>query len=358
MNSIPQTSAVWHEYRMRGAPRYLLLGMGVLFACLAIVIVTNSVHSFPTSPFSLFMPVFFFVAAACIVVWPLRARVVLDGTRIEVRSLFSERQADLNEIEGYRTIQTRNGSYTKLYLKQGRRAIKVSNSFSTDDDYRAWFQQIPDLDKRDREALLEEISHEQELGATPQERLGKLANAKTWGIFITVVTGAAAVALVFSESILRVPGFVVLTVTPVGAFFLLQRSPLLYAVFKQKADPLRRAELFPDRVRLRTFAVLHAVTLRFVRGLVAGHCAGRPCSLLCVLYRKPKGVLTTGKYSGVPFFAVFFGVGFGMLADTIADRRLPQPTRQDVIGKHISRGRSTSYYLELAPWGPKATPNS
>lgn len=358
MNSIPQTSAVRHEYRMRGTPRYLLLGMGGLFACLAIVVVSNSVHSLTTSPFSLFMPLFFFVAAACMVLWPLRARLVLDGKRIEVRSLFSERFADLNEIEGYRTIQTRNGSYTKLYLKQGQRAITVSNSFTTDDDYRAWFQQIPDLDKRDREAILEEISHEQELGATPEERLGKLANAKTWGIFITVVSGAAAVALVFGESILRGPGFVVLTVTPVGAFFLLQRSPLLYAVFKQKADP--RAELSYSLIVSGFGLTLSCTRLHFVsfEGLLP---VIVPVGLahFFAFYTASQMVSSRpGRIPALLFFAGFFAVGFGMLADTIADTAPATTYSADVIGKHISRGRSTTYYLELAPWGPQATPNN
>jgi hypothetical protein len=357
MNSFPRASQMRHEYRMRGVPRYLLLGMGILFACLAVVVVNNSLPSSPTNLFSLLMPVFFFFAAACMVAWPLRARLILNGTQIEVRSLFSERFADLNEIEGYRTIQTRNGSYTKLYLKQGQRAITVSNSFTTDDDYRAWLQQIPDLDKRDRDAILEEISHEQELGATPEERLGKLANAKTWGIFITVISGAAAVALVFGESILRVPSFVLLTVTPVAAFFFLQRSPLLFAVFKQKADP--RAELSYPLIVSGFGLLLSCTRLHFVsfEGLLPVIVPVSLAHFFAFFAASQKASARLGRIPALLFFAGFFGVGFGMLADTISDTAPATTYSADVIGKHISRGRSTSYYLELAPWGPKSTTN-
>jgi hypothetical protein len=37
-----------------------------------------------------------------------------------------------------------------------------------------------------------------------------------------------------------------------------------------------------------------------------------------------------------------------------------QPTTSNVVvaEKHVRRGRSTSYYLDLPPWGPLDEPNS
>lgn len=342
---------------MRSAPRFLLLGFGILFVGLAVVIARNLATPNPANPFPALMTIPFLGIGAFLIAWPLRARIALHGTRIEVRGLLQERSADVSEIEGRRTVQSRNGSYTKLYLKQGAGTVNYSNSFALDDDFRAWLQQVPDLDKRDREALLDEISHEQELGATPEERLGKLASAKTWGVFLTIVSIASAAALLFPEAVLRGPAAIVLAATPVAAYVLVQRSPLLYAVFKQKADP--RAELSIALVVSGVGLLLSVTGQHFV--------SVQPLLVLMV----PAGLAyffgfqsvcrqssqKPGNLLGLLFIAGLYGAGFGMMADTIADRAPATTYSADVLSKHVSRGRSTSYYLELSPWGPMTTPN-
>jgi hypothetical protein len=40
------------------------------------------------------------------------------------------------------------------------------------------------------------------------------------------------------------------------------------------------------------------------------------------------------------------------------DTSQPQSFTVQVVGKHLSRGRSTTYYLDLAPWGPVDRTNS
>ncbi|MFZ1013158.1 MAG: hypothetical protein WAN28_07415, partial [Terracidiphilus sp.] len=239
----------------------------------------------------------------------------------------------------------------------GAGTMNYSNSFALDDDFRAWIQQVPDLDKRDREALLDEISHEQELGATPEERLGKLANAKTWGVFLTIVSIASAAALLFPEAALRGPASLVLAATPIAAFVLIQRSPLLYAVFKQKADP--RAELSIALV-VSGFGLLLSVTRQhfvslqplLVRMVPAGLAYFFGFESVC-----RHGSQKPGNIFVLLFIAGLYGAGFGMMADTIADRAPATTYSADVLSKHVSRGRSTSYYLELAPWGPMTAPN-
>jgi len=50
----------------------------------------------------------------------VRTRLVVEGTHLELRGAFREKAVDLSEIEGYRVVSTRNGSFTLLYLKEGR----------------------------------------------------------------------------------------------------------------------------------------------------------------------------------------------------------------------------------------------
>jgi hypothetical protein len=357
MNSLPQIGATRRQYRMQSLPMFLILGIGILLACLALVVGSNFFTFSGANPAPIFMPIVFLSAGLFLCAWPIRARVVIDGTRITVRSILREQSADLSEVDGFRAIQTRNGSYKRLYLKRGGGTISISNSFNFDDDARAWFRQITDLDKRDRETLLEQISNEQELGTTPEERLGKLANAKTWTVLLSVVSVAAAAALLFPQDGLHVPAAVVLAVTPAGAFLLLQRAPLLYAFFKQRSDP--RAELSICLMVCSIGLQLSAVHLHFVSmpslmifmapvGLVYFFGFYSACR---------QGPQRPGKALGLVLFAGLYACGLIMMADTLPDHAPATTYSADVLGKHISHGRSTSYYLELAPWGPMPAPN-
>lgn len=96
----------------------------------------------------------------------LRSRLVIDGTHIEVRGAFREKTADLSEVEGFRTLTSRNGSYWQLKLKEGRGSITISQCFDCD-GVRAWLQQLTDLDEQDRIKLLNEIEHDQDWGPRP-----------------------------------------------------------------------------------------------------------------------------------------------------------------------------------------------
>jgi hypothetical protein len=44
-----------------------------------------------------------------------------------------------------------------------------------------------------------------------------------------------------------------------------------------------------------------------------------------------------------------------MQVNALLDRSVPRPFRVVVISKYASHGKSTSYHLKLAPWGPKVS---
>ena len=301
--------------------------------------------------------VFFLGLGAYMLAQAFRAQVIIEGSRIEVRSAFRERNADLADIEGFRTVSSRNGTYTMLQLKAGLGSISISNSFDTDDVYRAWFKQVTDLDQRDREQILSEISQDAELGGTPQERLNALANAKTWAVFLSVVTGVGGAALAFGPAPLQLVAAIVAVLAPLIALFLIQRSPLLYAIFKQKADP--RGELSFVLILAAFGLLIHGGGLHFV-------------SIQPLLYFiVPFGLIYVASFYSISdktqsrpgtiivvlFFAGMYSYGLGVVADTITDHATATTYSAQVLNKHVSRGRSTTYYLNLAPWGPIENPS-
>jgi len=360
MNPTQQVDAARHVYRLKGMQRWLYLFVGMV--CLAGGVLFNSLGAMvpsPQRPLSMGPVMTLFLTAAGIYLFAvaLRSRLVIEGSRIEVRYAIRERSADRSEIEGFRVASSRNGTYTYLHLRDGRRTIAISQGFSTDDDYRAWFQQLTDLDKRDREALLDEISKQENLGATPKERLEALATAKTWSVFLLIVAVTTAAGLNLAPADFRLPCAAVLALVPVAVLFLTHRAPLLYAIFKPKSDP--RAEMsyalmvasFGFLFRLRGFHLVSLQPLSLIMVMIAV----AYCAVLYSSSRKSSSV--RGSLIAVIFFAGIYSYGLAGVADTLPDHSTAKIYSVSVIDKHMSSGRSTSYYLRVEPWGPFQTPN-
>ena len=345
-----QVSTTRHEYRLKTWQRVLFMLLGVATAGGGFAISIAAANSGRTV--EVIMPIFFIGIGLYLAAYALRSRVVIDGARIEVRGVVRDRAAELSEIEGFRTISSRNGRYTQLCLKEGRGKITVSQSFETDDDYRAWFQQLTDLDARDRNALLDEISHDAELGSTPEERLNALKQAKAISFAIIATSVAAAAGLGLGAANLHLLSATFLALVPVAALLLMQRSPLLYAVFKKKTDP--RAELSIALIIAGMGLFLGMRNLHFV--------SMQPILLMAVpvalvyfasfFNSARKNSSPIGSLYGLLIFAGLYSYPLVVLADTLLDTAKPVSYTVPITGKHTVRGKSTTYYLELAPWGP------
>ncbi|HTB98651.1 MAG TPA: hypothetical protein VK716_16685 [Terracidiphilus sp.] len=349
----PDTQIVMgrREYAAKTWKRALWLILGAFL--LGASFLMGASGAFSAGHTAALIPALFFVGGG---LWSiasaLRSRLAIDGTRIEVQTAFRDRTAELGEIAGYRTVQTRNGSYTELQLKNGAGTVSIPNDFDVDGDYQRWMAQIPNLDEKDREELLEEIQKREDLGATPEERLGALATAKTIGIFATVVAVVLAIASNFGPTFFQVLAGALLALAPVFVFVMIKRSPLLYAVLKRKKDP--RAELMfvlmaASFAYLFSLTGVHLVSLQSAAPLILA---------LACFYCAPAlaGGLDKTQLFGKAIALVFLGGMYGFSLTVAVDARLDQaqatPYRTTVASKYVSHGRSTSYIFYLAPWGP------
>ena len=69
------------------------------------------------------------------------------------------------------------------------------------------------------------------------------------------------------------------------------------------------------------------------------------------------GSAVPGSLVAFLFLSAFYGFGLASVADTLADHSTPVTYQIQVAGKHVSRGKSTTCYLDLPPWGPIYHPN-
>jgi hypothetical protein len=329
---------------------FLILGLGLIgIGVFGAYAMTGSASSKPlVLPIVLLFPLGF---GAYLMLLALRSRVIVDGTRIEVRTPFSEKTADASEVEGYRDISTRNGSFWRLQLKEGRGSLVIQKWFDSP-DLRAWMQQITDLDERDRKAILDEIEQNPELGATPEERLNALKPARSWNIGLTTLAIAAAVCRLFPGNPFFLPAALVLALTPLVMFTLLHRSPMLYVLGKRKRDP--RADF--------TFAFIAAGVGLWLGNIGVNFVSLRSLypSIVLVSVATCAGLLLVARNSSGPrgawilivMLSGSYGYGLVTSGDTLPDHAQPERYSVSIVGKHTVSGKSTTYYLDLGPWGP------
>jgi hypothetical protein len=351
MNTSETAIGMRHEYRMKAWYRSFLLIMGAPAVAGGVVMCTLAVRTVSVT-LPLMMTAMFLGFGIYLIALALRSRVIIEGSRLEIRGAFTDRSAEISEIDGYRTISSRNGKYTQIYLTNGQGTFSFSNLFDRDSAFDSWFRRIPNLDQRDLDALLEKISNEQQLGATPQDRLGALSQAKTNSILALAIAIAAAIAANWGIPALYVPFSFVLGLVPIALAILLHRAPLLYAVFKRKADP--RAELvyalmassFGLLIRARS---IHLVSLRSVGVVVAIVVIGYLGAFYHSLFESTSPTRT---FFALLLFAGLYAYGAIVVADAVGDTSNVAHYAPHVVSKHYTNGRSRSYYLVLEPWGP------
>jgi uncharacterized protein (DUF697 family) len=357
MSTSEQTFTTRHEYRMKAWYRALLLIFGApAFSGGIMMAVLASKTRNPSMP--LLMTGIFTCAGIYLIALAQRSRVTIEGNHIEIRGAFTARSADLDEIQGYRTISTRNGHYTQIYTNNGRSTLSLSSYFDRDDEFDSWFRQIPNLDHRDRDAILEKISQEQQLGATSQDRLAALSGAKTNSIFAIVIAVAAAVAANWGIPALFVPFSLALALVPIVLAILRHRSPLLYTVFRRKDDP--RAELLYALIVTSFGLLIRARGIHFI----SLQSLGLIIALFTLVYIAAfyhsffESSSPTRTFFALLLFGMLYSYGAVAAADAVGDVSTPTHYVVHVIGKHYTTGRSRSYYLVLEPWGPVQRPNN
>lgn len=352
MSETGQIPTAQKVYRYKAWLRVVAAFFGTFFAVggAAVLIDAAFLHTTRSA-----MPVAFaampLVLALYLIAVAFRPRMIIDGPRIHVRGIFTDRTASLNEIEGIRSRPSRYGNLRQLLLKDGASPIALPTGFSVDDDYRAWMRQIPDLDVRDRDALLAQIEQSEDLGATPEERLGALARARQINIALAVLVGIAAVSFDVGSGPWVQPCGVAVALAPLVTAWMCWRWPLFFSVFKRKQDP--RAETSYGLLIAAFALLLHMGPYHLLsfEPLLLG------MALLGVVTMAANYRAALGGYGNRVLFAIvllaaLYSYGTMGMMDICFDSSPGDSYSTTVVGMHQSHGRSTTYYLRLAPWGP------
>jgi len=354
MGTTVQVPTGRREFGLGAGQRALYLFLAVVLCGLAVFFLVGSSHgtAFLTLTGVAVLALGLYMGLAA-----MRSQLVIDGTHVEVRDAVRTREFELNQVEGYRTFKSRYGSYRVICLNHGAGMISLQN-YGRSESLDQWLAGLKDLDAEDRQQLLEKIDQNQDLGATPEQRRGALAGAKQLSIGISVVAVLAAAALLLAPEPYRLMALTVVALAPAAAAYLLSRQPLLYALFKSKADP--RADLTMVLVISGFGLLMSGSRINFVsaRELLPYITLAGLASAAMFFSPVRKNPRFAGTLLGLCLMSAFYGWGLAAAVDTLADRSEPQTYSAQVVGGHVSHGRSTSYYLALGPWGPNGVATS
>jgi hypothetical protein len=285
------------------------------------------------------------------------SHVVLQSSALRIVELWRTRQVRREDIATRQTVRRPN-SPAQLVLRfkdPARRAVKLPLVFALDTRFDAWFQPIPDLDVAAAAALDAEIRNAPELGQTPEERLARFAQARKFARYAAFV----GPALYLWSSFYPHPYSLIiglLAMVPWLAVALIAKTPGVYQLTgdARSGRPDLTAALLGSALifALRAFSDVHILDWKALAPWAVG--AGGLLAA-AITWANRSAVRRWSTAFVILLVSIAYGVGAATSANALLDTSTASSYRPVVLGKHVSGGRSRSYYLNVEPWGPRTT---
>lgn len=295
---------------------------------------------------------------ALVLLWLLAVgltyKVTLTGDAIAVSHSGWVRVLRRSEIVGRReTRGNRNRRWVALIPTDPRAGpLRLPADLATDASFEAWIAGLCDLNAEDLGASEAEIARDPSYGATPQERLRRLARTRTAMKWVNTAAIAVAVwciiapwpylAAVGAAAIL--PAVAVIAVAASGGLVRFVRTPT-QAHAAAGSIPVFCTGALALRAHWDIYLVDWAPALK-----IGG---GAGLVLLTLALLMDRSLTQRGFVLGLAAVtAVAYGIAALMLTDVHFDRSAGQDFQSRILNARVSRGKATSYFVKLAPWGP------
>jgi hypothetical protein len=284
----------------------------------------------------------------------LFGKVVIDHESISISGTVINRQLFLNEIKGYRV----DDKY--IYVEPavtGKKRVKISTLTGGAAEIEQWLaKHVPDLDREQASDEKHNILSDENFGSSEEQRAEKLEQARKVCKVLNIAGGSVLAWNILYPAPYSI-AILAAMIVPLIALVVLKlyrglvglddgknsaRPSLLVAIGGGGMGLMFRTVFdyhFLDPGRLWIMVTGVAVLLTFV--LIAGNKViriGTVKSFFAVL--------------GMLLVFACYAFGAVMALNAMLDRSLPAVFRSTVLAKSVTSGKTTSYNLMLAPWGP------
>jgi hypothetical protein len=284
-----------------------------------------------------------------------KGKFVIDHDRIYNVATFANRSLMFDEIKGYRV----NDKFILIEpVDKSKKRIKLNTYLERTDEIIAWLSsRYPDLDvvnySEEREAILQYA----EFGGTAEQREVNLKQAKRIATGVNIVGGLAGAWTLFFP---RPYAYAVMAsiIMPIIALVVIVNFSGLIRINEKKGSA------FPSIL----YAVLAPGAALFLRALLDFNIFDYsgiwiPAAVIAIVYVAIacraskeftfKAAIDYLSVLTIALIAFAYSYGVVVTLNCLFDRSAPQIFHAKVLGKRISSGKTTTYYLDLSPWGER-----
>jgi hypothetical protein len=298
-------------------------------------------------------PILIIAGSVLIVANFIKRKVVIYDDSILVISLFKEKELDFKNIKGCRigskliVIEPVSPEYSRILIGN---YIDFGGSSQMTAQIK---EKCKDLDAEDYENERKQLLQDTSLGFSETDREAKLKNAKTIAIIYSIGGWGVFALALFTDSKI---GIIIAMLYPFLGFGLMWYSKGVIKVItniKTSVYPHIMVGFMPTAMLLGirgitlydTFdawnILLPSVILSAIM-FAAVYFADR------IKFVEP----VKGKLVLIVIMAAIYGFGTTWNSNCYFDESQPKIYLTTVLDHRIEHGKSTSYYLTIAPWGP------
>ncbi len=276
---------------------------------------------------------------------------VLYPDRVEKRDLFGSRALRKAEIAGYRIRSQRYGPPVMRLVPRNSGVKPLSvYVFNRDASFDLWLDGMRDLDAIDREAIEARLLNDPALGADPDQRKARLARLKQIAIgYNGLVIAVCAWAWIAPQPYRLVVA--ALMAIPPAALLLAYWSRGALSLTGGKTDPRPGVGIGALAGVVLAARALDAQMIDLAGAFIGGFAIAALMTGMAYFLeaRSPAG---RGGVFAIALLALIYGVSAVNLLDRVADTSKPTIMKSVVLEKWVHRGKSTSWNVRVAPWGP------
>jgi hypothetical protein len=296
----------------------------------------------------------FFLLGAYLVLAMLKSKLILTADSIELRDPFITKHMLRSQIAGWRILPTQYISTLELVPRDPHaKKIKFPLTLEVDEQFDAWLATLTSLDEQERSESFSQLKAQMDPTLTDDQREELLLKAHRFSKFLTWATGFAAVWGWFYPRPYPLVILLLSAIPPIAIYAGL-RAKGVYQFDGKRNDvrPSLAAPIIVPGLILSLRAISDFSFLRWQQ-LLSPILVVAVTMTALLAAADPKSGKQRWLILATLFLAVAYGGGVTAMADALLDRSAPQVLQVEVLHKHISSGRSTTWYLHLAPWGPQ-----
>lgn len=278
--------------------------------------------------------------------------IVIDDYSVRRQSRFHNSELLLQQIQGYRI--DKNYLYLIPFPGQGKK-IKLSNWLNNFHEAVAWAEsRYQDLDEVEGMAIYEDPT----LGMDKTEIDRRIKQAK---LEIYILNGLIIVLGLLPWILGTSPwwGTVLLILGPLAALYLMHRHKGIVQLEELKKSPA--PSIFFPIALSAAMLIISIVNIHILKyGPIWSPAIGITVLLSLSLFFVSRHIdwRKQTKIAAAIMFLVFFlihGYASVLQLNLLMDKAASQQYEVRVENKRISKGKRTSYYLKLSPWGPRSS---